>query len=81
MTDAGDYKSWKPPSGYDTTEHWGSYGVSCWERFYDVWHNYIWFDLNRDGSKDTSYHSSYSNIGGPGTLAEGAYTKITVYNT
>jgi hypothetical protein len=81
MTDKGDYDSWSPPSGYDTTEHFDSYGVSCWQRFYDVWHNYIWFDLNRDGNKDTSYHTSYNSIGGPGVLVEGGYTKIVVENT
>jgi hypothetical protein len=81
MTDKGDYDSWSPPSGYQTTEHFGDYGVSCWQRFYNVWKNYIWFDLNRDGAKDTSYHTNYDSIGGPGVLVEGGYTKIIVENT
>jgi len=81
MTTANDYNTWSPPSGFDTTEHFATYGVSCWERFFDVWGNYIWFDLNKDGVDDTSYPSGYNAIGGPGVMVHAGYTFFKVYNT
>jgi len=81
MTTDIDYSKWSPPSGYKTTKQYDLRGMSCWAYFLYKYNAKIWIDLDNNGVRDTTFLSSYKAIGGPGTLVDGGYTKITTVNT
>jgi hypothetical protein len=74
------YDWWIIPLGYKTTKQMGEHKRNCWDTFHYYYKNIIWFDLDRDGVRDSTYPYSYVAIGGPGMSIEGGYTKITIIN-
>jgi hypothetical protein len=78
MTTQKSYNDWSPPSGYDTTAHWGERGMSCWAYFFLKYKGKVFFDLDDDGVKDTTYKNSYRSIKGPDVMIDGAYTIIKI---
>jgi PKD repeat protein len=49
---------------------------SCWETIFKKYKDKVFFDLNKDGVKDTTFLSSFKPTKGPGVQITGAYTKV-----
>jgi hypothetical protein len=65
MSTEKTYNEWTPPAGYQTTKQRGLTGVSSWETFFNTYKDHVWFDLDEDGVRDTSYHITYEAKEGP----------------
>ncbi|UCH88449.1 MAG: PKD domain-containing protein [Thermoplasmata archaeon] len=73
MSSKGTYDSWSPPSGFETTMQYDYNDGPCWKTFYEKYKDKLWFDLDNNGVRDTSFKTNYSPIGGPGVMVDGPY--------
>jgi hypothetical protein len=53
-------------------------GESCWETFYETFEDHIWFDLDKDGDRDTSYFNDFEPESGPHSPVRGIYTMVSI---
>ncbi len=76
-----DYRNWNPPQGFSTTRQWDKNGESCWKTFFEKYKDIIWFDLNKDGTRDTTFLLTYTAESGPTLFVEGEYLIADIHNT
>jgi len=87
LTTPTQYASWWKPWGFGMPEHWVLSGnKSCWETFFETYKDTLWFDLDHNGAKDTTFLDSYTayggpSVGGPYASIPGGFTKVEWINS
>jgi hypothetical protein len=65
LTTEVTYQNWVSPNGITTEHRFRTGGESCWETFFWLYRDLIWFDLDDDNHRDVAYDTSYEAKVGP----------------